>query len=207
MMTERILLLILLLTFLYVAPGFSQTEKNDLTVKFIRFNKIQLPKDKCRGDFCEFDERTKEFLVLLLPLLSKNGSLEIDSRGNALIITDKFNRVEIIEKFVKILDKSSLDFNDLISRKSNEPTNYRLKIQLQNLTLSTNCGTGQQQTNWQEKQSEILLSIIRNFLSANATIEIDVKEKTLTITDNQNRTILIKEIAELFDKPFLEETN
>lgn len=205
---RKLILPILLLPITFcVMPVFSQTYKTDLTLKVIKLNKIKIPNDKCYGDACEFDEKTKRFLFLFVPLLSKKGSLEVDSRGNALVISDTVNRIEVIENFAKILDKSGLDFDDLFLRKSDESILYPLKIQLQNLTFSINCGTGQEKANWQEKQSEILLGIIKLFASEKATIEVASREKTLIITDEQNRGILIKQITELFDKQFLEEFN
>ena len=195
------------LAYFCVASVFAQIQQSDLETKFIKLTNIKLPKDKCYGDACNLDEKTKDFLLLFRPLLSKRGSVEVDTRSNTLLITDTLNRLKVNENFAKILDESSLGFDNLFSRKSDELGVYPLKIKLQNLALSISCGSGQEKISWQEKQSEILLSTIKNFLSEKAAIEVDGREKTLTITDDWNRVMLIKQMAELFDKPLLEEVN
>lgn len=206
-MKKQSIVSLFLLIYFCVIPVFAQIQPSDLETKFIKLTNIKLPNDKCYGDDCDLDKKTKDFLLLFRPLLSKRGSVEVDTRSNTLLITDTLNRLKVNENFAKILDELSLDFDKLFSRKSDELGIYPLNVKLQNLTMSINCGSGQEKISWQEKQSGILLSTIKNFLSEKATIQVDGREKTLTITDDWNRVILIKQIAELFDKPFLEEVN
>ena len=156
-------------------------------------------------DNISLSKEQKIFLSIFQPLLSERSEVEIDTKSNTLIFTDIKKRIDFQMDFVKTLDQSNLSFDEMFSMKSNGLNVYSSKIQLQNLDFSI-C-KGQEKTSWREEQAWILLSIIKKIVSPKANIEIDSREKILTITDEESRVVLIEKIAKLFEKPFLEEKN
>jgi type II secretory pathway component GspD/PulD (secretin) len=209
-MKRQISIGFLLLTIFCVTSVSAQTsivDKRPLVTKFIKVNALDLPKQKCESDNCFWESETEaeKFFQLFRTLLSSRSSIELDYRSKILIISDSQGRAKLITEFVKILDETKLISKDLVFNNSDKIGNYSLKIKLENLQFTTRCGTGNERVTWQQEQALMLLSIIRKFLSPDGSFEIDGREKTVTITDNEKRIEVMKQIAELFDKPFLEE--
>jgi type II secretory pathway component GspD/PulD (secretin) len=209
-MKRQISIGFLLLTIFCVTSVSAQTstvDKRPLVTKFIKVNALDLPKQKCESDNCFWESETEaeKFFQLFRTLLSSRSSIELDYRSKILIISDSQGRAKLITEFVKILDETKLISKDLVFNNSDKIGNYSLKIKLENLQFTTRCGTGNERVTWQQEQALMLLSIIRKLLSPDGSFEIDGREKTVTITDNEKRIEVMKQIAELFDKPFLEE--
>ena len=213
-MKRQILINLFLFTFFCVSPLLSQTQLPKLKTEFIKLEKIRFSEYPAKRESstmsdagADLTEEQKAFLRIFDPLFPERGGIEVDTKSNFVIVTDIENRIKFHKEFLAILDDSNLSFNDIVSRKSGGLGNYSLEIPLQNLQLTTGCGTGEEKISWREKQASILLSVIRNFFSSDGSLEVDGRAKVLTVTDDRKRVIVIKQIAELFDKPFLEESN
>lgn len=203
----------MLLTLFCSVSIFSQDEINNkqkLVTKlvFIHNSKFVETGYEIKGDSENqiIDENSPKASKLFSESLSRSGSIKIDTTGKTLIVTDNTNRVKLIENFVEILDRSNFDFDQLFSRNPDGTGLYSLKVEWNNLSFSISCGMDKKYGNWKQEQTEILFSVIKNLVSKKGSFEINSREKNLTVTDNWNRVILIREITELFDKQFIEET-
>jgi hypothetical protein len=68
------------------------------------------PKDM----LAEYESSDKLFL-LLRKMLSPRGAIEHDDRKGILIITDEKGKINIISKFVKLLDESGFTLEEIVS--------------------------------------------------------------------------------------------
>ena len=128
-MKIKILVGLFLFAAFYTGSAFAQKETkpqkifgdglkvSELYSEFVKINNLDLPKSKCSFDSCvwESEENAKRFFRLFAPLLSRRGSIEVDSRTNTLVITDVKNRVKLLTEYAKLLDGSGLTTEELIS--------------------------------------------------------------------------------------------
>ncbi len=207
----KILLSLVLLTIFCAISVFSQQDSantNKLTWSFIslddsKFSSIGYAKKQGSEKFI-LDKNSQKFIELLSEFSSEMGSVKIDKKKQ-LIITDELNRIKTIEEFIKILEDSPLTFEQLFSSKTDGTGLYTLEVQNPNLDTTIGCGTGREKVRWQKQQSKILLSVVERFISVKGTLEINGRKKSLIVSDNWNRILLIKQITELLDRKFLED--
>ena len=95
-----------------------------------------------------------------------------------------------------------MKFNDIVLEKPIEATIYALIVPFENLELSS-ISCEKKELNWQKQQTSIMFSIIKNFLSKDGSFELNEESKYVPVEDEWNRVVLIKQIVELFDKPYL----
>jgi hypothetical protein len=191
---------------------FSQTNsdnKQPLITEFLRidFAGIKLNKTETRGDHIIgiYDEPSTRGLELLNGLLSKRGSIEVGAKGKFLIITDAKDRIFLVERIIKLLDESGLSFKELFSRQTEATNFHSVEISFYNLDSTIGCGAGKEKIRWQIQQWKLVFPTIKKLLSNKGTLGLNGREKKFIISDNWYRTILFKQIIELFDEKILDD--
>lgn len=81
-----------------------------IKLKNLKLNSIE-NKTASYGE--EFEENTIRFAEIFKVFLTRRGAIEIDTRGNSLVITDKKDRAKLISDFVKHLDDSGFTLEEL----------------------------------------------------------------------------------------------
>jgi len=198
-MKNRIIISLFLLAVFCAAPVFAQLQQSDLITEIIKFNNIKIPKDKCYGDSCKLDEKTKKFLAFFQPALSKRGSIEVDSRSQSLIFTDTKNRIKLIENISKIIDNSGFTLELFTSGFSNNEQTYIKTVKSSILPLRW-CGNDAELKNqpvWTAKQGRILIKILKLL---NVSIEMT---DGIKITGAEKNVNLAENIVNLFSMPYL----
>jgi hypothetical protein len=110
-----------------VAPVFAQEQsenKEKLVMEFVKLDNLRFPLEltqtppyKPSVDWVSSTKEEKEtFRKLFHTLLSKRGSIEVDSRNTTFIITDVKSRAEFTKELAIILDKSGISFSEFVSR-------------------------------------------------------------------------------------------
>lgn len=210
-MKIQISIAIFLLTLFCVLSVFGQSQESDLINEFIRMQNIKFPPNVVYSESytslsaTPLTREQEKFRSIFNPILSKRGGIEIDTENQIFLITDSKGRIRFQEEYLKIIDRSNLTFEQIVSAEADEKSFQREVISLKNLELSINCGDGRENLSWQKTQGQILFSVIKNFLSKKGEIEIDSKAKTITVVDDSTRISVIKQIIELFDKQSIEE--
>lgn len=210
-MKPQISISIFLLTLFCVSTVFGQTQESDLINEFIRMQNIKFPPNIVDSESYTSLSATpltveqEKFRSIFNPILSKRGGIEIDTKSQIFLITDSKDRIRFQKEYLKIIDRSNLTFEQIVSAEADEKSFQREVISLKNLELSIGCGDGRENLSWQKTQGQILFSVIKNFLSKKGEIEVDSKVKTITVSDDLTRISVIKQIIELFDKQSIEE--
>lgn len=210
-MKPQISISIFLLTLFCVSTVFGQTQESDLINEFIRMQNIKFPPNIVGSESYTSLSATpltveqEKFRSIFNPILSKRGGIEVDTESQIFLITDSKDRIRFQKEYLKIIDRSNLTFEQIVSAEADEKSFQREVISLKNLELSISCGDGRENLSWQKTQGQILFSVIKNFLSKKGEIEVDSKVKTITVSDDLTRISVIKQIIELFDKQSIEE--
>lgn len=210
-MKTKTLIVIFLLTLFCVSSVFAQIQESDLASEFIQIQNIKFPQNIVQKESYSLPATNsltleqKKFQSLVKPIISKRGRIEIDSERKTFIITDLKSRVKFQKEYFEIIDRSNLTFEQIVAAEADEKQIQSEVIFVKNLDFSISCGGGESQLSWQQRQGEIVFSLIKNFLSTKGTIEIDARVKTISVTDDLDRISVIKQIIALFDKQLLEE--
>lgn len=94
-------------------------DTSPLYTEVIKLKNLKLNYTK-PNNFSEFDENTQKFVKIFKKFLTRRGAIEIDIRGNSLVITDEKDRAKLISDFVKLLDDSGFTLEELANESAFE---------------------------------------------------------------------------------------
>jgi type II secretory pathway component GspD/PulD (secretin) len=196
---KKILISVLfLLTFssVSVLSQNDNLENQPLFTDFVKVKNLKFPKEKCEFDNCFFEseEETKNFFRMCTPLLTKSGSIEIDSRGNTIVITDVKNHLNFISKFINSLDESKLLSNGLIEKQDSISEKLETRIIPIKNALPEAKPIGFSSCNF-----EYFAELIKPYFTKQGQLEIDTRAKTAIITDLSSNLPLLKFAINSFD--------
>ena len=153
---------------------------------FTEFIKIKKPSE-AKSD------HLKNIQTILFRRLTKRGSIEIDEKSSAFVVTDVRENLDAIINLVKLIE--------ILDTKEPSPL-YTEFIKLNYLIACDNCFHG---CTFDKNPSPLppfkLVKLMGKLLSRRGAIETDSRSNSIIITDTKERITSIRKQVEEWDKP------
>jgi hypothetical protein len=202
------LFLLTCLSMVFAQTDSSRQEK--LVTKFIKLEKLRIPSNVSQTPpyktspawIAPTKEQKAAFRFMFHSLLSEQGSTEIDSKENILIVTDTKNRAEFIKGFVTILDSSGFTFDEFIPKSIENAEKLAIEtVEIHILPVGPYCDVGEElhYANLYLKH-DLLIKTIEEIRVRVKPVQIDTFRKGFELTGTQKRIDLAKNIIALFEQ-------